>query len=142
MICTAGPREQGEEMFHCRCSDSLRCFEFFCLQPVYAGADFKQAISPLRKRISASGLGSRNRCRFRQPSSGHTPGPGISSKKFGKSGTPILPEAEAALRSAVTQEIADEGKLPLLSRAVVPFNVVSWWICKPYDEGKKSRTDK
>ena len=50
---------------------------------------------------------------------------------------PILPEAEAALRSAVTQEIADEGKLPLLSRAVVPFNVVSWWICKPYDEGKK-----
>ena len=55
---------------------------------------------------------------------------------------PILPEAEAALRSAVTQEIADEGKLPLLSRAVVPFNVVSWWICKPYDEGKKSRTDR
>ena len=50
---------------------------------------------------------------------------------------PVVPEAEAALRSAVTQETVDKEKLPYLTRAVVPFNVASWWICRPYDEGRK-----
>src|SRR5699024_7244500 len=50
---------------------------------------------------------------------------------------PVVPEAEAALRSAVTQETVDKEKLPYPTRAVVPFNVASWWICRPYDEGRK-----
>ena len=50
---------------------------------------------------------------------------------------PVIPEAEAALRSAVTQETVDMGKLPYLTRAVAPFNVATWWICRPYDEGRK-----
>lgn len=55
---------------------------------------------------------------------------------------PVVPEAEAALRSAVTQELIDYAKLPCVSRAVVPFNVASWWICGSYDEGNKvSLTD-
>lgn len=50
---------------------------------------------------------------------------------------PVIPEAEAALRSAITQETVDMGKLPYLTRAVAPFNVATWWICRPYDEGRK-----
>lgn len=50
---------------------------------------------------------------------------------------PLLPEAVAALRSAVTQQMAAENYQPLQIQARMSFNVASWVICGSYDEGRK-----
>ncbi len=50
---------------------------------------------------------------------------------------PLLPEAEEALRSAVTQRIESEAYASLSIQQQIDFYVSSWTICGSYDEGRK-----
>lgn len=50
---------------------------------------------------------------------------------------PLVPEAAAALRSAVLEREIMEAVMPLLHKAHISFNVTSWWICDTYAQGTK-----